>query len=83
MTAQPVVPAAKPLNSLFPPPLRSGGNAAIEQRTPGSPPAPLRGEPGVRDRCHSGTAQLPHSPLAPLVGNAALSGECRVPALRE
>jgi hypothetical protein len=23
------------------------------------------------------------SPLAPLVGNAALSGECRVPALRE
>jgi len=38
----------------FPPPLRSGGNAAVEQRTPDFPSAPLRGEPGVRDRCPSG-----------------------------
>jgi hypothetical protein len=39
---------------LAPDSLRSGGNAAVEQRTPDSPSAPLRGEPGVRDRCPSG-----------------------------
>lgn len=50
----------------FPPPLRSGGNARVEQLTPDSPSAPLRGEPGVRDRCPSGTAQLAHSASGPL-----------------
>ena len=50
----------KPYNNWFSPPLRSGENAAVEQRTPDFPSAPLRGEPGVRDRCPSGTAQLPH-----------------------
>ena len=35
-------------NNLFPPPLRSGGNARVAQLTPDSPSAPLRGEPGVR-----------------------------------
>jgi len=43
-----------------PPSASLGGNAAVEQRTPDFPSAPLRGEPGVRDRCPSGTAQLPH-----------------------
>ncbi len=36
-------------------------NAAVEQRTPDSPSAPLRGEPGVRDRLpfgHCSTAAL-------------------------
>ena len=34
--------------------IRDKKHAAVEQRTPDFPSAPLRGEPGVRDRCPSG-----------------------------
>jgi hypothetical protein len=41
----------------FPPPLRSGGNAALSGMCLNLPSAPLRGEPGTGDGCPSGTAQ--------------------------
>ena len=54
-----------PVSLNVPPSASLRGERGSWAVTPDFPFAPLRGEPGVRDRCPSGTAQLPRYTILP------------------